>query len=122
MKSSDATTTVILGATGGVGSNLARRLADRQLPLMLVGRDPERLEALGNELGAPWRSLDARDVQAVEDACKEAGTQLGPVGGIANCVGSLLLKPAHRTSPEEWADTLRTTSTLRLPPCAPPAS
>ena len=65
MNNSDASTTVIFGATGGVGSSLARRLADRHLSMLLVGRDPERLEALGNELGAPWRSLDARDAQAV---------------------------------------------------------
>ncbi len=99
---------VVLGATGGVGSARSRRLAAQGVPILLVGRDEGRLEALGAELGAPWRSLDARDADAVEAACRYAADELGPVGGIANCVGSLLLKPAHRTSSEEWHDTLRT--------------
>ena len=31
---------------------------------------------------------------------------MGSVDGILNCVGSVLLKPAHLTSPEEWQETL----------------
>ena len=32
--------------------------------------------------------------------------QRGPLSGAANCIGSLLLKPAHVTTDEEWSRTL----------------
>ena len=32
--------------------------------------------------------------------------KFGKVDGIVNCVGSVLLKPAHLTTPAEWHETL----------------
>ena len=49
----DAPTTpsaLIVGATGGIGSALARRLFSHDWRLALCARVPERLAALGNEL------------------------------------------------------------------------
>jgi 3-oxoacyl-[acyl-carrier protein] reductase len=37
---------------------------------------------------------------------KRAGELHGEVNGVANCVGSLLLKPAHLISEEEWDATV----------------
>lgn len=39
---------------------------------------------------------------------KRAAELHGQVNGVANCVGSLLLKPAHLTSEEEWDATVIT--------------
>ena len=35
----------------------------------------------------------------------------GQVDGVVNCAGSLLLKPAHLTSAEEWSETIETNLT-----------
>jgi 3-oxoacyl-[acyl-carrier protein] reductase len=51
-------------------------------------------------------TLDATRPSEVEAAASRAAEDLGHLDGIANCVGSLLLKPAHLTSDEEWASTL----------------
>jgi NAD(P)-dependent dehydrogenase (short-subunit alcohol dehydrogenase family) len=99
---------LILGATGGIGSQLSRRLASQGAQLLLAARAPEPLEALGQELGASVVSLDAREPDAVEAAGKQALETYGSLHGIANCVGSLLLKPAHGTSPDEWDDVIGT--------------
>ncbi len=99
---------VVLGATGGIGSALARILADNGSRLMLGSRRPDEVASLAGELGALHRPLDAtrlEEVQACVDMAREA---FGRVHGIANCVGSLLLKPAHLTSQEEWDETLAT--------------
>lgn len=102
---------LILGATGGVGSTLARHLVKQGASVALAGRDAERLEALGQELDAPTFTLDARDPEAVVETAKAVQTEAGQLGGIANCVGSLALLPAHRTSLDEWNDTLATNLT-----------
>lgn len=99
---------VVLGASGGIGSALCRALVERGASVMLVAREQDRLAALAANLDQPWTSLDARDPEAVEACVADARTRFGEVGGVANCVGSLLLKPAHLTRPDEWEDTVAT--------------
>jgi NAD(P)-dependent dehydrogenase (short-subunit alcohol dehydrogenase family) len=97
---------LILGASGGIGSALARRLALSGYGLALGGRDAGRLNTLAGEIDATPINLDATRPAEVEGAAAQVVDQLGRLDGIANCVGSLLLKPAHLTSDEEWASTL----------------
>ena len=97
---------LILGASGGIGSALARRLVAGGAQVALGGRDAGRLAPLSRETGGLVITLDATRPSEVEAAASRAAEDLGHLDGIANCVGSLLLKPAHLTSDEEWASTL----------------
>ncbi len=97
---------LILGATGGIGSETARRLRTAGHADYLMARNQERLANLGAELDSPWQVVDARSVKAVSDAARHAAGILGGVDGIVSCVGSLLLKPAHHTSLEEWHEAI----------------
>lgn len=99
---------VILGAGGGIGSATARRLAKNGAGLVLAGRSPEPLEELAAETRGIAVQLDATDTTAVASAVDRAVDEFGRIDGIANCVGSLLLKPAHITSDEEWDETIAT--------------
>lgn len=94
---------VVFGATGGIGSALARQLAPLGCRLTLVARDAGRLAALAEELKSEFRSVDVTDSQAVEDCLEAAGADGQRIDGVVNCVGSLLLKPAHTTLDAEWA-------------------
>jgi len=82
-------------------------LAGRGATLLLAGRSEEKLAALGAELGASHVALDARDMEAVERAV----SAFAPLDGLVNCVGSLILKPAHQTSAQEWRETMETNLT-----------
>ncbi len=95
---------LVFGATGGIGSALARRLAARGVQPFLVARDAGRLAALGAALDAPWRAADVTDAAAVRAAVAEAGA---PLAGLAFCVGSILLKPISRLSEAEFLETFR---------------
>lgn len=97
---------VVLGATGGIGGSLARKLAAGGARLMLAARRADPLERLAGELGALHASLDATSLEEVQECVEDTKRHYGRVSGIANCVGSLLLKPAHLTSREEWDATL----------------
>ena len=105
-------TILVLGATGGIGQALVRRLVESGARLGLAARPSERLDALATETGGVALPLDARDPAAVEQGARLLQEQTGRLDGVVNCVGSLLIKPAHLTSVEEWdqvmAQNLRT--------------
>lgn len=89
---------LIYGATGGIGSCLARLLADAGAHLHLVGRNPAKLEALARELGAGWTPADV-----LEDGTFERVAQAAPsvLDGCVYAVGSISLKPLARTTAED---------------------
>jgi len=97
---------LIVGGTGGIGSAVARIIVASGGRVFIAGRDSVRLEMLGGELGMPVGQVDATDIEAVDACADQAAEMLGGLTGIANCVGSILLKPAHLTSPGEWQATL----------------
>lgn len=92
---------VVTGATGAVGSAVAAMLAARGASLVLLARDEARLRAVAEPLGARWHLLPGVEAAQVAGALLEAAAG-EPVAGVAHCVGSLLLKPAHRTTAAEW--------------------
>jgi len=53
------------------------------------------------------RALDAADAEATEGFFTDAANELGGVTGAANCAGSILVKPAHLTKPDEFDDALK---------------
>jgi 3-oxoacyl-[acyl-carrier protein] reductase len=97
---------LVLGATGGIGAALARKLVANGTRVFLSARGEERLAALGAELGAPFMAADLTDWAQIDAVTDAAVAQLGALTGIANCVGSLLLKPAHLTKFDEFQHTI----------------
>lgn len=102
---------VVLGATGGIGAELSRRLAATGARLLLAGRSVEKLRTLAEPMGASYFEMDATHLDQMDACLTHARETLGPIDGIANCVGSLLLKPAHLTTAAEWSATLDTNLT-----------
>lgn len=98
---------VILGATGSVGSSLVRRLSTANQHVLAAGRDESKLARLKDETGCPTFPVDAHNPETIEAAVQHAAEQFGSVDGIANCMGTILLKPAHLTSFEEWQETVQ---------------
>lgn len=98
----------ILGATGSVGSALARALQQRGDSVALLARDETQLCALAAELDAPFAVIDISSSATVESALSVAREQLHGLDGIANCIGSVHLKPAHATSDSEFRSTIET--------------
>mmetsp|Transcript_16535 Transcript_16535/g.35768 ORF Transcript_16535/g.35768 Transcript_16535/m.35768 type:complete len:293 (+) Transcript_16535:28-906(+) len=101
---------VVFGATGGIGSALCRRLAQHQgSNVVLVGRDAGKLSTLQAELGASASTLtaDVTDSKQVDDAIAKAVETHGHISGVANCVGSIVLKSAHTTSDAEFDQVIK---------------
>jgi len=98
---------LILGATGGIGSALTRRLASRGARLGLLGRHADRLADAASSIEQAESIVgDATDFDAVTTAARQTVERFGRLDGIVNAVGSIVLKPAHRTSAEVWRQTI----------------
>ena len=99
---------LVLGASGAVGAELTRQLVEDGTPVVAAARDLDRLNHALGSLDVERVQFDARDGASVK-AAFEVALAASPEGlaGVANCVGSLLLKPAHATTEEEWSGVLR---------------
>jgi NAD(P)-dependent dehydrogenase (short-subunit alcohol dehydrogenase family) len=95
---------ILLGATGGIGSAVARRLADDGARLVLGARTEADVEALADETGGDAFPLDATSFEEVQGIVEHATDTYDRLDGIANFVGSILLKPAHLTSLDEYRE------------------
>lgn len=98
----------IFGATGTIGSTLARRLVRQGQAVLLAGRNDEKLRSLSEELNQPCATVDLTNSQALEDVVRCATDPHGGCRALVNCVGSILLKPAHTTSDEEFRQVAET--------------
>ncbi len=94
---------VIIGA-GAIGTAIARRVAARGQATHLVGRDEARVAALAAELGGTYAGADALDDAALAAAVQRAGPM---IGGLAYCVGSILLRPLRRATAEDFISAFR---------------
>lgn len=97
---------LVMGGTGGIGSEVVRDLTESGARVLALARDESRLGELARQTGAAVAAADASDFDAVEAAAAQAKEQWGRLDGIVNCVGSVLLRPAHMTSAAAWRETL----------------
>jgi NAD(P)-dependent dehydrogenase (short-subunit alcohol dehydrogenase family) len=105
--SSSSPVYILLGATGGIGSEVARQLADNGAQLVLGARTESDVEALADETGGDAFPLDATSFEEVQSIVEHTTETYGRFDGIANFVGSILLKPAHLTSLDEYREQIR---------------
>jgi NAD(P)-dependent dehydrogenase (short-subunit alcohol dehydrogenase family) len=98
---------IIIGAAGGIGAALSRRLKKQGAEPILLGRSAAKLAPLGEELGAQIQVVDASKVDDLEYAV----AAFRPINGIVNCAGSILIKPVHLTTEAEWNQTIQTNLT-----------
>jgi NAD(P)-dependent dehydrogenase (short-subunit alcohol dehydrogenase family) len=91
-------TIIIIGATGGIGAALSRRLASAGHTIHAIGRDAAKLAVVSAELSGTHAVADVTDRAQLEAAIQSAGTS---VSGLAYCVGSINLKPVTRITDED---------------------
>jgi 3-oxoacyl-[acyl-carrier protein] reductase len=103
----DAPVHLVVGAAGTIGAATTRRLASSGARTVLAGRTEAPLRELADEVGADdVHVVDATDLGAVGRLVDQVVARQGRLDGAVNLAGSLLLKPAHLTTADEWAATL----------------
>jgi NAD(P)-dependent dehydrogenase (short-subunit alcohol dehydrogenase family) len=85
-------TVVITGATGALGTLVARTFAERGASLALLGHDQGKLDSLTRDLKLPearlfTRAADLRDGEAVRSAAEAVAAKFGNVHALIHLVG-----------------------------------
>ncbi|MEL7036755.1 MAG: SDR family oxidoreductase [Cyanobacteria bacterium J06592_8] len=95
---------VIVGGTGGIGSAVARKLAESGVKLVLAARDSHKLDALAQELGTAdvlAVSTDITDPQQVEELMGKAENHFGKIDILVNAAGVGILKQWNKIEPAD---------------------
>jgi NAD(P)-dependent dehydrogenase (short-subunit alcohol dehydrogenase family) len=97
---------VVVGASGGIGTELCKILHGSGVRLVIGGRDENNLKTTAASFDSPYLAGDAKDFKYTEALFKLASDKWGQVNGAVNLAGSILLKAAHQTSDAEFRETL----------------
>jgi len=94
---------LILGAHGGIGEALARRLHADGHDLFLTARDQNSIAELAKELDAQSAALDVTKSDSIADVVAQADQGDG-IAGLAYCIGSITLKSLKSAKAEDFID------------------
>ncbi|AZS70581.1 short-chain dehydrogenase [Streptomyces lydicus] len=110
-------TALITGATGGIGSAIAQRLAaDGAVVVIAHLDDHQAADELAEHIiqrggnAVPFEA-DLRDSDAVRTLCRQAQDELGPIDILVSCAGAYPRRPWAETTPDHWEDALATNLT-----------
>ena len=102
---------LIAGATGGVGRNAAKLLAQSGARVFLAGRNVDKLTELANELGIPSERcfcIDLTDEKGINDMSNSIHAQVPQLDILLNAAGIGIIKPLEQLSVEEFQLSLST--------------
>ncbi|MFN3945389.1 MAG: SDR family oxidoreductase [Allosphingosinicella sp.] len=112
----DGQVAIVTGGGSGIGRCTAHELASLGATVALVGRKPEKLEAVRAEIeedggrAACW-SLDIRVEEAVEEAIAGILDRFGRIDGLVNNAGGQFPAPLAAINQKGWDAVVRTNLT-----------
>jgi len=91
---------IIFGATGSIGSALAKQFYKDKIDCHLVSRDEVELKKFSSELNYTYSVCNVLEINFVSKLIKDlASTE---ILGVAYCVGSIDLKPFRSTEAKDF--------------------
>lgn len=85
---------LVIAASSSIGQAVVNSLISQGDTVFTTARDNSKIE--------PNVLLNATDFDAVNEVFKQAG----PIDGVVNCAGSLLLRSAHTTSKKQYQEVI----------------
>ena len=98
---------LIVGASGGIGSAITRKLAEKNYDLFLIGKNKTKLLKLKKEVkkennNVEIESVDVTNEKQIERSIKKIRKTFGKIDILINTPGSFLIKPIDKTTIKEF--------------------
>ena len=97
---------IIAGSTGTLGSAITEELSKTD-NIFIIGRDEDKLKNQANKYNCNYQVLDLLNTPEPREFTKIIEPDV-EIKGLVNCIGSILIKPLHGTSIEEFNDVITT--------------
>ncbi|WP_017479486.1 SDR family oxidoreductase [Pseudomonas sp. PAMC 26793] len=106
-------TIIVTGGGSGIGRCTAHELAALGAHVILVGRKPEKLQAVAAEIiedggRASWQACDIRDEEAVKALVSQILQEHGPIHSLVNNAGGQYPSPLASINQKGFETVLRT--------------
>lgn len=88
---------IVFGATGSIGSSLAKKLKDSGHDIHLVARNEESVQQLASQLNSAYTVADVLENNFIE----KVKSDIPEAKGLAYCVGSIDLKPVRMVKEQD---------------------
>ena len=95
---------LIFGATGAVGSSLAKLLNENSISTHLIGKNEEEISKLSEETNGSYSVADVTDPSFIEKI--DSDLKNIDIAGVAYCVGSIDLKPINLVTKKDYLKSL----------------
>ncbi len=97
---------LIFGGVGGIGGELARRIAGSGRPIIITSRSLDRASEFAREIGAKPCAADVLDEASIVSTIATAAPD-GRLAGLVYAVGSIPLKPVARMTESDLVEAFR---------------
>ncbi len=100
---------LIVGATGGIGSEATRLIKSSNANVFITGRDAKKLQELAKELEIPSGQVFEMDITmpaSVESVAEKAHSQIGQFDIIVNAAGIGIIKPLEKLTYDDFDKTI----------------
>ncbi len=97
---------LLIAGNSSIGQECSKLLLAKNHQVIITGRDVEKTTQIAKSQNVPFKILDAANFEDTNEVFAQVVSEFGPIAGVVNFAGSLLLKPAHLTSQQEYASVI----------------
>lgn len=101
---------LVVGGTGGIGSEIARAAVAFGARVAVAGRSEEEASALAAEMGDKGRTMgvaiEITDLKSLKEGVSSVESRLGPLDVAVNSAGTHVEQPAEGVTAEAWDEVL----------------
>ena len=105
---------LIVGASGGIGNEIAKKMSELDCNLFLVGKNKNKLSALKKEITNKNKTIkiefglvDLMDEQSISNLIKKIRKEFGTIDILINTAGLFIVKPLQNSSIQEFDECFR---------------
>jgi NAD(P)-dependent dehydrogenase (short-subunit alcohol dehydrogenase family) len=97
---------LLIAGDSSIGQECTKLLQKANHQVIITGRDAAKTTNIAKAQKVPFKILDAANFDDTNNVFSQVISEYGPIDGVVNFAGSLLLKPAHLTSQNEYASVI----------------